>query len=129
MGELDAAVERTIAAGTARLRLFRAHDPPDTRRDTGHGTADFRHRRTHIVFRPVPAAAAAVGLPPDAEVEHLFDGGRRWIKEPGSPRWGHPLGGFDDPRQAGDPTWILDALLGAATVGDQHDAANGSGYR
>jgi hypothetical protein len=125
VGNLRAAVERTLAAGTARLRLFCARDRPDTWWDAGHGTADFRHRRTHLVFHPIRPDAPLVGLTPDLEVEYLFDGGARWVKRLDETQWGHPLGASDDPRQAGDPTWILDALFGAATIGDQHDAASG----
>jgi hypothetical protein len=124
VSEFDAAIERTLAAGTARLRLFRAKDPPETWRDAGHATADFRHRRTHVVFRPIPSDMPPLGLPPDTEVEYLFDGGRRWVKRPDSKQWGHRRGAIDGPRHVADPTWILDALLGAAAIGDQ-DAADG----
>jgi hypothetical protein len=129
VGDLDAAVERTLAAGTARLHLLRAHDPPDTWREAGHGTADFRRRRAHVVFRPIPPNAQPVGLPPDTEVQYLFEGGRRWLKGRDANQRGHPLGAFDDPPQVGDPTWILDALLGAAIVADQHDVRTGSACR
>jgi hypothetical protein len=58
----NAAVERT------RLHFFCARDPPETWRDAGHGTAEFRHRRTHTVFRPIPPDAPPVDLPPDRRI-------------------------------------------------------------
>jgi len=124
MGEFDAAIGRTVAAGTARLRLLFAHDSPDTWRDVGHGIADFRHRRTQIVYRPIPPEARLLGRP-ETEVEYLYDGGRRWVRGLDANQWGQPLGAPDDPRQVSDPTWILDALLGATTVGHPHDSTSG----
>jgi hypothetical protein len=125
VGDLDAEVERTLAAGTGRLRLLRARDGGDVWWEAGHGAADFRERRAYVVFRPIPPDAPPIGLPPTTEYEYLFDGGRRWGREPGELEWSHPSGTHADPRQAGDPTWILDALRGATIIG----GAPGNGHR
>jgi hypothetical protein len=104
------------------LELFRAREVPADWWKAGRGITDLVARRTHVGFRPLPPdSPPGVGLPPEYEVEYLYDGGCRWVKQPGDTGWRVPLGRPDGPRQASDPTWSLDALWGAKVAGDLHD--------
>jgi hypothetical protein len=118
VGDLDSALERTVAAGTARLALFRAREAPVDWWEAGHGVTDLAARRTHVRFRPIPPDWPRASVCRQKhQVEYLYDGGCRWVKQPGDPDWSVPLGRPYAPRSVSDPTWDFDAMWGAEVVG------------
>lgn len=129
-GQVAAAAERTIAAGTARLFAAWAHGSPvpDRADRRCEGIADFAARRARVWQVPLftdgqaaefieqhQAAAdddlAQLGEPQ----EMVYDGANTYMHV--ADNWtGFFLGDRDGPRTVNDPLWPLDALFGVRGV-------------